>query len=107
MKVMILTDWFDTLRHLPCFSRLAAHDVIVLTEHFDDEAELVRRLHDAEALVLIREWAAITASLVGKLLRLKHQPTKCLPAHGSGHLHSPRCDRLLEPACRYAVVCSS
>jgi D-3-phosphoglycerate dehydrogenase len=71
MRVVILDDWFDTLRRLPCFSKLAAHDVTVFNDHVDDVAELARRLQDAEALVLIRERTAITAALVDKLPRLQ------------------------------------
>jgi D-3-phosphoglycerate dehydrogenase len=71
MKVAILDDWFDTLRRLPCFSKLATHDVTVFNDHVDDLAELARRLQDAEALVLIRERTAITAALVDRLPRLK------------------------------------
>jgi D-3-phosphoglycerate dehydrogenase len=30
MKVHILDDWFDTLRGLPCFAKLADHEVTCL-----------------------------------------------------------------------------
>lgn len=71
MKVAILDDWHDTLRHLPCFARLAAHDVEVWTDHVEDEDVLARRLADAEALVLIRERTRITGTLLDRLPRLK------------------------------------
>ena len=33
MRVAILDDYFDTLRTLDCFARLAGHDVTVWTDH--------------------------------------------------------------------------
>src|SRR3954453_21387873 len=41
VKVAILDDYFDTLRTLDCFSKLADHDVTVWTDHTDDIDELV------------------------------------------------------------------
>ena len=52
MKVAILDDWHDTLRHLACFSKLNGHDVAIWTDHTADEDVLARRLADTEALVL-------------------------------------------------------
>ena len=71
MKVTILDDWFDTLRTLPCFDRLAGHDVTVFTDHLDDVDALAARLADTEALVLFRERTPITRSLMERLPRLK------------------------------------
>ena len=71
VKVAILDDWFDTLRRLPCFAKLAGHDVTVWTDHVEDEADLARRLSDTDALVLIRERTPIRKSLVDRLPRLR------------------------------------
>lgn len=71
MKVAILDDWFDTLRSLPCFAKLSGHDVTVWTDHVEDEDELVHRLADIEALVLIRERTRITGSLLDRLPNLR------------------------------------
>jgi D-3-phosphoglycerate dehydrogenase len=71
MKITILDDWFDTLRGLPCFARLAGHDVTVWTDHVDDEDVLTDRLRDTEALVLIRERTAIRGSLLDRLPALR------------------------------------
>src|SRR5215467_1704667 len=70
MKLAILDDWFDTLRGLPCFARLAGHDVAVWTDHTDDEDLLADRLRDTEGLVLIRERTAIRSSLLERLPKL-------------------------------------
>lgn len=70
MKVHILDDWFDTLRRLPCFERLANHDVTVWTDHVEDTAVLGDHLADAEALVLFRERTRIGADLLSRLPRL-------------------------------------
>jgi D-3-phosphoglycerate dehydrogenase len=61
VRVAILDDWFDTLRTLPCFEKLAGHDVTVFTDHIGDTETLARRLAAAEALVLIRERTEIRA----------------------------------------------
>jgi D-3-phosphoglycerate dehydrogenase len=71
MKVTILDDWFDTLRGLSCFAKLAGHEVTVWTDHVDDEQVLVERLQGAEVLVLIRERTAIRASLLDRLPALR------------------------------------
>lgn len=71
MKVHILDDWFDTLRGLPCFEKLAGHDVTVWTDHQPDPEHLADRVQDAEALVLFRERTKITAALLERLPNLK------------------------------------
>lgn len=71
MKVHILDDWFDTLRGLPCYAKLAAHDVTVWTDHEPDPARLANRLQHAEALVLFRERTRMDAALLDRLPRLR------------------------------------
>jgi len=70
MKIAILDDYFDTLRTLPCFAKLAGHDVTVWNDHVQDASELARRLADAQVLVLIRERTQIRAPLLERLPRL-------------------------------------
>ena len=71
MRVAILDDWFDTLRTLDCFARLAAHDVTVWTDHVQDVDALSERLQDVAALVLIRERTEIRGPLLERLPRLR------------------------------------
>jgi len=71
MKVTILDDYFDTLRTLPCFAKLAGHDVTIWNDHLQDTDALAERLRDTEALVLIRERTQIRTPLLEKLPRLK------------------------------------
>lgn len=71
MKVTILDDYFDTLRNLPCFSKLSAHEVTVWQDHVQDVDQLSDRLKETEALVLIRERTKIDAALLDKLPALK------------------------------------
>src|SRR6478752_7034704 len=71
MKITILDDWFDTLRTLPCFSRLAGHQVTIWTDHSQDTDVLAERLIGAEALVLIRERTRIEAALLDRLPNLR------------------------------------
>jgi len=71
MKISILDDYFDTLRTLPCFGKLAGHDVTVWNDHVQDTDALAERLHDTEVLVLFRERTQIRAPLLERLLKLK------------------------------------
>ncbi|MDP4032453.1 MAG: D-2-hydroxyacid dehydrogenase family protein [Pseudorhodobacter sp.] len=71
MKVHILDDWFDTLRHLPSFARLAGHEVTVWNDHVADVSVLAGRLAEAEVLVLFRERTAIGADLLARLPKLR------------------------------------
>ncbi|MFV0491989.1 MAG: D-2-hydroxyacid dehydrogenase family protein [Pseudorhodobacter sp.] len=71
MKVHILDDWFDTLRGLASFERLAGHEVTIYNDHVKDVDELAHRLAPAEAVVLFRERTPITRELLDKLPDLK------------------------------------
>jgi D-3-phosphoglycerate dehydrogenase len=71
MKVTILDDYFDTLRTLPCFQKLAGHDVTVWNDHVQDVGPLAERLKDTEALVLIRERTKIRSTLLERLPQLR------------------------------------
>jgi D-3-phosphoglycerate dehydrogenase len=71
MKISILDDYHDTLRGLPCFQKLAGHEVEIWNDHTDDLDILADRLRETEALVLIRERTAVRAPLLDRLPRLK------------------------------------
>jgi len=71
MKIHILDDWFDTLRGLPCFELLSAHDVTVWTDHEPDPEKLAARLSEAEGVVLFRERTKIGGDLLARLPNLK------------------------------------
>ena len=71
MKITILDDYFDTLRTLACFQKLAGHDVTIWNDHVQDTGALAERLRDAEVLVLIRERTKIRAPLLERLPRLR------------------------------------
>jgi D-3-phosphoglycerate dehydrogenase len=71
MKISILDDYFDTLRTLACFRKLAGHEVMVWNDHVQDTDALAARLKDTECLVLIRERTRIQADLLERLPKLK------------------------------------
>ena len=71
MKVTILDDYFDTIRTLPCYAKLAGHEVRIWNDHVQDTDTLAERLRDTEALVLIRERTQIRAPLLERLPKLK------------------------------------
>jgi D-3-phosphoglycerate dehydrogenase len=71
VKVSILDDYFDTVRTLKCFGKLAGHDVTIWNDHVQDVDTLAERLRDTEALVLIRERTQIRTPLLERLPKLR------------------------------------
>ena len=71
MKITILDDYFDTLRTLDCFEKLAGHEVKIWNDHVQDVDALAERLRRTEVLVLIRERTAIRAPLLERLEKLR------------------------------------
>lgn len=71
MKITILDDYFDTLRTLPCFAKLAGHDVTIWNDHLQDVDRLAERLADTEVLVLFRERTKIRTKLLERLPLLR------------------------------------
>jgi D-3-phosphoglycerate dehydrogenase / 2-oxoglutarate reductase len=71
VRISILDDYFDTVRTLECFGKLAGHDVTIWNDHVQDVVMLAERLGDTEALVLIRERTQIRTALLERLPKLK------------------------------------
>jgi D-3-phosphoglycerate dehydrogenase len=71
MKISILDDYFDTVRTLQCFSKLAGHNVTVWNDHLQDVDAMAARLRETEVLVLIRERTKIRAPLLELLPKLR------------------------------------
>jgi len=71
MKISILDDYHDTLRTLPCFGKLAGHEVEIWNDHVQEVDVLAERLKDTEVLVLIRERTQIRAPLLDRLGKLR------------------------------------
>jgi len=71
VKISILDDYFDTVRTLECFARLAGHEVTVWNDHVQDVDALAQRLRDTETLVLIRERTQIREPLLERLPKLR------------------------------------
>jgi D-3-phosphoglycerate dehydrogenase len=71
VHISILDDYFDTVRTLQCFGKLAGHDVTIWNDHVQDTDALAERLRDTEALVLIRERTQIRTPLLERLPKLK------------------------------------
>jgi len=71
MKITVLDDYHDTVRTLPCFAKLAGHDVTIWNDHVQDVDALAGRLAETEALVLIRERTKIRTPLLERLPKLR------------------------------------
>lgn len=71
MKITILDDYFDTVRTLPCFQKIASNEVTIWNDHLQETEALAQRIGDAEVLVLIRERTKIAAPLLERLPKLR------------------------------------
>ncbi|WP_334190512.1 D-2-hydroxyacid dehydrogenase family protein [Noviherbaspirillum sp.] len=71
MKIAILDDYQDRVRHLECFALLKEHDVKVFTNTARGVGQLAIRLAGFDVLVLIRERTAFPRMLLQKLPNLK------------------------------------
>jgi D-3-phosphoglycerate dehydrogenase len=67
VKIAILDDYQRAVPALACFSKLAGHEVVVLSEPVRNAAQLA----EFDALVLIRQRTRVTAAMLGVLPRLK------------------------------------
>ncbi len=71
MNITILDDYQDTIRTLPCFSKVAGHHITIWNDHTKDTGTLAERLRDTEALALLRERTPIRAPLLERLDKLR------------------------------------
>lgn len=72
MRIAILDDYQDVVRHLDCFRTLAGHDVRVFNAGARGLGQLAARLAGFDTIVLIRERTRIDAALLAKLPALRH-----------------------------------
>ena len=71
MNIAILDDYQDTIRTIPCFSKVAGHHITIWNDHTKDTDTLAERLRDTEALALLRERTPIRAPLLERLDKLR------------------------------------
>jgi len=71
MNIVILDDYQDAVRKLPCAAKLEPYPAKVFTNTIKGVGQLSVRLRDAQVLVLIRERTQITRQLLDKLPKLR------------------------------------
>ncbi len=71
MNIVILDDYQDAVRKLPCASKLDDYQAKVYTNTVKGLGQLSVRLKDADIIVLIRERTHLPRQLIEKLPRLK------------------------------------
>ena len=69
MNIIILDDYQDAVRKLPCAAKLEPYPAKVYTNTVKGIGQLSVRLRDADAIVLIRERTQITRQLIEKTAR--------------------------------------
>jgi D-3-phosphoglycerate dehydrogenase len=91
MNIIILDDYQDAVRKLPCAARLDRFNAKVFTNTVKGIGQLAVRLRDADVLVLIRERTQFPRQLLEKLPRLKliSQTGKV-----GGHIDVETCTRM-------------
>jgi D-3-phosphoglycerate dehydrogenase len=92
MKIAILDDYFDTLRTLPCFEKLAGHDVTVFTDHVQELEPLAHRLRPYEGGRLVpgaKPRSARRSSHACRRFGLI-KPAQRISAHRHRRLHQAR-----------------
>lgn len=90
MRIAVLDDYQDVVRHLDCFRLLDGHSTRVFNQPAMGLGQLAARLRDVEVLVPIRERTRITEALLAKLpnLRLISQTGKA-----GAHIDIDACTR--------------
>lgn len=71
MRIVILDDYADSVRHLQAFSALSAHQVAIYHSPTTSPAQWAERLAGAQALVSIRERSTIDAAVLDLAPSLK------------------------------------
>jgi D-3-phosphoglycerate dehydrogenase len=71
MRIAIPDDYQGKVHTLRCFETLRGHDVIRYREPASDADEFVRRLHDVDAIVPIRERSRFPRELLERLPNLR------------------------------------
>lgn len=71
MNIVILDDYQDAVRKLPCATKLETWPAKVYTNTVKGLGQLSVRLRDADVIVLIRERTHLTRPLIEKLPRLR------------------------------------
>ena len=71
MNIVILDDYQDAVRKLPCAAKLDAYPAKVYTNTVKGIGQLSVRLKDADVIVLIRERTHLNRQLIEKLPKLK------------------------------------
>jgi D-3-phosphoglycerate dehydrogenase len=71
MNIVILDDYQDAVRRLPCAARLQAYQAKVYTNTVKGLGQLSVRLKDADVIVLNRERTHLPRALIEKLPKLK------------------------------------
>ena len=71
MKIAIIDDYQDAVRHLECMHLLTGHEVKIFSNSARGAGQLAIRLAPFEAVVLIRERTAFPRALLARLPNLK------------------------------------
>lgn len=71
MRIVIPDDYQDAVRRLPCFAKLAGHEVVIHNDTVKGVDALASRFRDAEAIVLIRERTRLPRELIERLPKLR------------------------------------
>jgi D-3-phosphoglycerate dehydrogenase len=88
MNIVILDDFQDAIRKLPCAEKIASYKTQIYTNNIKGVGQLAVRLRDAEVVVLVKERTPFTRQLIEKLPKLK---LVVLTGTQTDHIDIPAC----------------
>ena len=91
MKIIISDDYQRAIESLECFNKIAHHDVVIHNNTVIETEDLVKRFHEAEGIVLIRQRTKINEDLLSKLPNLKI--ISATGANYAGHIDVEACSK--------------
>src|SRR6187399_1957280 len=71
MKIAVIHDYADAMRHTRAFLRLQGHDVKIYNDAYTDPARVVEQVKGCDALLLTQQRMTVTRKVIEQLPQLK------------------------------------
>ena len=71
MRIAVIHDYADALRHTQAFPKLKGHDVLIYNDAYTDPARVVEQVKGCDALLLTQQRVTVTRKILEQLPQLK------------------------------------
>ncbi|MEQ1775267.1 MAG: D-2-hydroxyacid dehydrogenase family protein [Burkholderiales bacterium] len=71
MKIAVIHDYADALRHTQAFPKLKGHEVLIYNDAYTDAARVVEQVKGCDALLLTQQRVTVTRQILEQLPQLK------------------------------------